>query len=251
MAGFHPPLPVDACTDGPDLCRGYTGSFGVTMRGRYAHPNKNGNIVRNNVFVNTYGQGLFFNDLEQSSAYPPATPHQIVNNTFIIPADADYTSGRDAWVPVRVWGTWASPSVRGIIMNNIFYRSVPSATGSSLLDISAASLANTVMDYNNWGGANVAWLVGASYRTNYADFRTLVQATAGVGNETHSLNVDPRFVLPFSDLRLQSTSPSRQTGIDLSGVGWTPSPWDYMCDLSAVASCTPRPAGRWSMGAYQ
>ena len=252
MAGFHPPLPVDACTDGPDLCEGYTGSFGLTMRGRYAYPNLNGNIVRNNVFVNTYGQGLFFNDLEQSSAYPPATPHQIVNNTFIIPADADYMSGRDAWVPVRIWGTWASPTVRGIIKNNIFLRTVPSATGSSLLDISAASLANTDIDYNNWGGANVAWLVGASYRTDVRRLpRPSCRRRPAPGNETHSLNVDPRFVLPFSDLRLQSTSPSRQTGVDLSGIGWVAVVLGLHVRLSAVASCTPRPAGRWSMGAYQ
>jgi hypothetical protein len=251
MAGFHPPLPVDYCIDGPDRCSGYAGSFGVTMRTRYASPNQNGHIVRNNVFINMYAQALFFNDLEVPSAYPPATPHQIVNNTFIIPADAAYLSGRDAWVPVRIWGNWGSPSVRGIVKNNIFYRAAASATGSSLVEISAASLANSDIDYNNWGGANVAWLVGASYRTSYADFRSLVQATAGPGNETHSLNVNPQFVLPFSDLRLQSTSPARQTGVDLSGVGWAPSSYDYACDLSAVASCAPRPAGRWSMGAYQ
>ena len=128
---------------------------------------------------------------------------------------------------------------------------MPSATGSSLIDISAESLATSEMDYNNWGGVNAAWLVGASYRTTYADFRSVVQSRAGAVNESHSLNVDPLFVLPFSDLRLQIASPSRQTGVDLSGIGWAPSSWDYTCNVTAPASCTPRPVGRWSMGAYQ
>jgi hypothetical protein len=249
-AGFHAPLPVDYC-DNPDRCGGYAGTFGVTMRTRSASPNQKGNIVRNNVFVNAYAEALFFNDLEQPSAYAPGTPHQIVNNTFIIPADARYLSGRDSWVPVRVWGNWASPAVRAIVQNNVFRRSAPSALGSPLFEISDESLANTRIDYNDWGGATPAWLVGANYRTSFADFRSLVQTIAGAGNETHSINVDPQFVLPFSDLHLGSTSPARQTGIDLSGVGWAPSPYDYDCDLSNVASCTPRPAGRWSMGAYQ
>ena len=251
MAGFHPPLPVDYCIDGADQCSGYTGAFGVTMRTRSASPNQNGNIVRNNVFVNAYAQALFFNDLEQPSPYAPGTPHQIVNNTFIVPADARYLSGMDSWIPVSVWGNWASPAVRAIVQNNVFRRSAASATGTSLVQISAESLANTNIDYNDWGAATPAWLVGASHRTSFADFRSLVQSIAGPGNEAHSINVDPQFVLPFSDLHLGSTSPARQTGIDLSGVGWAPSPYDYDCDLSNVTSCTPRPAGRWSMGAYQ
>ncbi len=251
MAGFHPPLPVDYCVGGPDRCSGYAGHFGVTMRTRYALPNLNGNIVRNNVFVNTYAHGLLFNDLEQPSPYPPVTPHQIVNNTFIIAADADYLSGRDHWVPVMVMGNWASSAARGLIKNNIFHRAAASATGSSLFHISSESLANTEIDYNAWGGINPAWLVGASYRTTFAEFRSLVQATAGASNESHSVTADPRFVLPFSDLRLQTTSPARYAGIDLGGVGWAPSSYDYTCDVTAIASCTPRPAGRWSIGAYQ
>ena len=251
MAGFHPPLPVDYCVDGADRCSGYTGSFGVTMRTRSASPNQNGNIVRNNVFVNAYAQALFFNDLEQPSAYAPGTPHQIVNNTFIAPADARYLSGTDSWIPVSVWGNWASPAARAIVQNNVFRRSAPSATGTALFQISTESLANTTIDYNDWGAATPAWLVGANHRTSFADFRGLVQTIAGADNEAHSINVDPQFVLPFSDLHLRSTSPARQTGRDLGGVGWAPSPYDYDCDLSNVASCTPRPAGRWSMGAFQ
>ena len=184
MAGFHPPLPVDYCVDGADRCSGYTGSFGVTMRTRSASPNQNGNIVRNNVFVNAYAQALFFNDLEQPSPYAPGTPHQIVNNTFIVPADARYLSGRDSWIPVSVWGNWASPAVRAIVKNNVFRRSGPSATGTSLFEISAESLTNTKIDYNDWGGTTPAWLVGANYRTSFADFRSLVQTIAGAGNES-------------------------------------------------------------------
>ena len=39
IAGFHPPLPVDHCIDGPDQCNGYDGTFGVTMRTRDSLPN--------------------------------------------------------------------------------------------------------------------------------------------------------------------------------------------------------------------
>jgi hypothetical protein len=78
-----------------------------------------------------------------------------------------------------------------------------------------------------------------------------VQSVAGPGNETRSLTADPQFVLPYSDLHLRSTSPLKQTGTDLTGVGWAPSSYDFDCDLAALATCTPRPAGRWSMGAYQ
>ena len=142
-------------------------------------------------------------------------------------------------------------TARGIIKNNIFHRAVASTTGTSLFQISTESLASTDIDYNNWGGASVAWLVGPSHRTSDADFRNLVQATAGASNETHSLNADPQFVLSFSDLHLRSTSPARQAGTDFGAVGWAPSRYDYSCDLWSVASCTPRPAGRWSAGAYQ
>ena len=251
MAGFHPPLPVDYCVDGANQCSGYTGAFGVTMRTRSASQNQRGNIVRNNVFVNAYAQALFFNDLEQPSPYAPGSPHQIVNNTFIAPADARYLSGMDSWIPVSVWGNWASPAARAIVKNNVFRRSAPSATGTSLFQISTESLTNTSIDYNDWGADTPAWLVGANHRTSFADFRSLVQTIAGAGNEAHSISVDPQFVLPFSDLHLRSTSPARQTGTDLSAVGWAPSPYDYDCNLSNVASCTPRPAGRWSMGAFQ
>ncbi len=72
MAGFHPPLPVDYCTgSGPDRCSGFGGNFGVTMRTRSDQPNQNGNIVRNNVFVNMYAQALFFNDMELPSRIRP------------------------------------------------------------------------------------------------------------------------------------------------------------------------------------
>jgi hypothetical protein len=254
MAGFHPNLPVSQCDDGPDECHGYAGQLGVAFSSLNAYPNKNGTIVRNNIFVNVYGQGLVFDIASNgpsAAANAPATPHMIVNNTFIIKGDPDYMpQSRNSIVPVSVMDNWATSSARGIIKNNIFYRETTSATGSAMFWISAESLANTDIDYNNWGGANVGWLVGADQRASFADFKQLVQA-GGAVNEAHSLNTDPQFVQPFADLHLQNSSPSYETGSDLSAVGWSPFSYDHECDVSSVATCTLRPVGQWSMGAYQ
>src|SRR5262249_46626992 len=153
----------DYCTDGPDYCNGYGGDFGLWMRSRFSEAGRNGNIIRNNVFVNTYGAAVAFTNQNFPTSNLPATPPMILNNTFIVEGDRNYQTGTNASVTVNILDGdgWASSGAHAIIKNNIFYRKTASATGSSVFHIASGSLTDTEIDYNNWGGVNVSWAVGA------------------------------------------------------------------------------------------
>jgi hypothetical protein len=164
--------------------------------------------------------------------------------------------------------TWAAGGAsKAIIKNNLFFRESPSvatpadpsgtaAERTPMFRITSDLAAVTDFDRNLWadptGMSNLTWAItvpGGS-TTTYATFnawRTAIQAF-GATNETSSLFVDgatPLFKAPYTDLSPDTTAPgisaAYQTGLDLSAVG-VPA-----FDLEN----TPRPAGQWSIGAFQ
>jgi hypothetical protein len=100
--GFWPMGRVSECLN-PDICNGsYDGRLGLTLPVRYEVPGLPGPIVRNNVFLNIYGEafraGWFINydsqgNPEPPPANPPATPAMIVNNTIYSVGDTKINDG--------------------------------------------------------------------------------------------------------------------------------------------------------------
>jgi hypothetical protein len=246
--GYLPNVLITYC-GGPSRCGGLEGRMALAVPVRYVNPGVNGAIIRNNLFLNTYANairaGFFLNyQGEPDPPYAPATPPMIVNNTFHV--KGDYTQAQFTSEPVPIvwlWKHWnAADGTKGIFKNNIFVRDTPSANNVPLLRIDPEVLPEVDIDYNNWGGQNGIWRLGNTRYTSFASYRSALQVY-GATNESHSLYVDPQFVTPYSDLRLQPTSPSYQTGLDLSRIGWTPFEYDF--------NMLARPAGAWSMGAHQ
>ena len=245
-SGLQPNVLVSYCGS-PTSCGGLEGRLALSIAARHSRGPEEGSIVRNNVFKNVYANALrvgWFENTpgEMNAAVAPTTPNMIVNNTFHIKGDVLVRERR--LLPARhldrqglgVGGR------QGDCKNNIFLRDTPSTHSVPMFQYPDVAASHTDMDYNNWGGQNVIWKVENTAYTTFPSFQSRMQ-TYAAGNESHSLYNSPQFVTPYTDLRLQLTSPSYLAGTDLSSTGWAPFNYDF--------NRVQRPAGSWSMGAYQ
>jgi hypothetical protein len=247
-SSLYPGMLISYCGS-PTACGGLAGDIGLTLPTRFDDATMHGPIVRNNVFDNVYTNairtGAFADTLPP---YRPVTAGMIVNNTFHVKGDFRSASG-DPEPIIWFWaGQPTGMTVQGadgskfLFKNNIIVRDTASTHSLPLLRIDASLASQVDVDYNNWGGQNGVWQIGNTVYTNYASFATALRSY-GASNEVHSLNVDPLFVTPYTDLRLQLTSPSYQSGVDLSTLAYGAFTRDYLGQT--------RPANQWSMGAYQ
>jgi hypothetical protein len=248
--GYFPPDIITNC-HGTSGCGGLDGRIALAIPTRFPENNVNGIIVRNNVFDNVYDLAVYIGSFSTTMpAFKPVTQNQFVNNTFHVKLDGRTASPYPIiWFWQTTFPGWTLDDQSGrpfVFKNNLLYRDAPSAGNLPLLQIDSPLVGGMLdIDYNNWGGQNGAWKVGGTLYTSYASFKTAISTCSGClgTNESHSLNSDPLFVTPFSNLSIQLASPSYQTGVDLSQLGWSPFSWDY--------TNASRPSGHWSMGAFQ
>lgn len=117
----------------------------------------------------------------------------------------------------------------GEVKNNIFY----TLDGYGIYCNNADPFTGKI-DYNCYwyqsSGSNVSYIGHVP--------RTWAQHQAA-GYDTHGIHQDPKFVVEFTDLRLQSDSPLRDVGADLSAY--------FTTDFNGNT----RPVGQWDIGAYE
>ncbi len=157
----------------------------VTSMGIYLEYDTHGWVVRNNVFYN-----ISYNAIRHHPTTDGAV-NTYVNNTI-------YNIGTNN----AGWGIQIS-SGNGVFKNNI----IDNSAGAQIR-ITANGLSNLTIDYNDYwdnsGGSHVGnW---DPTRYNFSDWKTKCQC------DQYSINLDPKFVNPPSDLRLQSSSPALGTG---------------------------------------
>jgi hypothetical protein len=247
-SGFYPNMLISYCGS-PTRCGGLEGRLVLSLPTRFDDATMHGPIVRNNVFDNVYANAIRTGTFSTSTPpYKPVTAGMIVNNTFHV--KGDFRTAASGKMPIIwFWATqqpnWTMDGADGskfLFKNNIIVRDTVSANALPLLQVDQVVANQVDVDYNNWGGQNGVWQIGNTVYTNYASFANALRAY-GVGNEVHSVNVDPLFVTPYTNLSLQSTSPSYERGLDLSALPYGAFTWDYLRQA--------RPANQWSMGAYQ
>ncbi len=231
----YPALPVLSCDHGPSTnCGGFGGRRGIDIVASFSYTGVPGVIFRNNVVTNGYGQAFTTNCCAMPTLNAPLGS-QIVNNTFALAGDGVYSPSSTQLYVAANWGSAAS---KGIFKNNIVTQSGTVSGGPSVM-FDPTGLANVDIDYNNWG-PGVSWKWGGNSTTNsFASFAAQSQATAST-NEKHSLQANPLFV-GGGDYSLQTASPAKDRGVDLSAKGVT-------TDLTGLA----RPQGpAFDIGAYE
>jgi hypothetical protein len=245
---LYPPMLVSHCQS-IGGCGALGQQLSLAIPTRFPNASDKGAIIRNNVFENVYNNslqtGTFIAPGGVGTLGKPATAGMIVNNTFHVKGDA---RSPGVGAIIQFWATaypnWTMDGADGskfLFKNNIMVRDTTSAGQFPLLQIDPVFAGQTDIDYNDWGGINGVWKVGNTTYTTYSAFQTGLRTfNSNAANETHSLNVDPLFVTPYSNLSIQLASPAYQTGLDLSALG-------FSTDVLGIA----RPAGQWSMGAYQ
>jgi hypothetical protein len=248
-SGHFPNMLLSYCASSTS-CGGLEGRMALAVPTRFSDPSVHGAIIRNNVFENVYANAIRTGSFSDTyPPYKPATPGMIVNNTFHV--KGDFRTAASSGLPI-IWfwdsllpSTWSMDAADGSkfqFKNNIIVRDTPSAASLPLLAIDARVAGQVDVDYNNWGGQNGVWKISNTTYTSYSNFKTALQGYMST-SESHSKNADPLFISAFSNMSLQTTSPSYQTGIDLGAVGYSPFNWDFLQML--------RPSNQWSMGAYQ
>jgi hypothetical protein len=162
--------------------------------------------------------------------------------------------------------TWATTGAKALVKNNLFFRQTPSLdtppdpsrAGAApyprtpLISVESTLVPVTDFDRNLWAdptGVNAlnTFRIGSTVYGSHAAWRTALRALNPTAEET-SIVIDgetPLFKTPYTNLGLDTTAPgisaAYQAGIDLTSVG-VPA-----FDLEN----TPRPPGRWSIGALQ
>jgi hypothetical protein len=159
---------------------------------------------------------------------------QLVNNTFQLAGEGLYVGPSDG-AQILIGEGWGTAASKAIIKNNIITRTTAAASQS--FAVRGSNLSTVQMDSNLWG-ANMKWQWGGTGTTSsFATWKSNVQGNVP-GGEAASLSVgDPLFV-SSTDLRLQSSSPAKDAGVDLSSLGF-----------SSDSEGHTRPQGaRWDIG---
>jgi len=262
--GVFPNVLVTRCGS-PSLCGGLEGRLSLSVPSRYDDAGVKGAVVRNNVFTNVYANAIrtgWFNNGDAAPTLAPSTPPMIVNNTFWVRDDYRSASRPGLAVPV-IWfqefnGGFGLPlpdstGRKLIFKNNIIFRDVSSVAGLPLVSIGNTRTAEIDTDYNLYGTPFSIWNIGAtnggtdgtSYNT-FTAYKSALVSNGVTGAEAHSVSTtDPQFQTaspPYTNLSIKITSPAYQTGTDLSA-----SPAPFNTDITGAT----RPAGQWSIGAYQ
>lgn len=250
----QPNVLLSACSS-PSSCGGLEGRLSVSIPNKspnWRSGGEDGSIIRNNVFYNVYGEaimiGEFGNDASHLSGfYDFVTPSMIVNNTFWLKGDSLYQNNHTDSPNIYFQYASGTTSVPFIFKNNIFFQenaSTAGSTGNATIQWDdTAGASHTAMDYNVWGGnGNIKWKVGNLYYNTLSSFRTAMQGLAGGATETHSIDLNPLFVAPPSNLSIQTSSPAYLTGLNLAATGWSPFHLD-------IGNHERNPT--WSIGAYQ
>jgi hypothetical protein len=157
----------------------------VTSMGIYLEYDTHGWAVMSNIFYN-----ISYNAIRHHPTTAGAV-NTYINNTI-------YGIGTSN----AGWGIQIS-SGNGVFKNNI----IDNSAGAQIR-INGTDQSNLTIDYNDYwdlsGGNHVGnW---DPVRYNFSDWKTKCQC------DQHSINADPQFVKPPSDLGLQSSSPARGTG---------------------------------------
>jgi hypothetical protein len=140
--------------------------------------------------VNAAAYGVMLNNT-------PDTPH-IYNNTFVSPVGGAHNIQ-------AVTGTGA------VIKNNIVARR---GTTNKFVNVyPAVRTAGIVFSNNEYYQAS-----GTKIWTWDADYNTLGNWQAASGTDANSLNSDPVFVTPYTNLHLQAGSPCKAHGLAIAGI---------------------------------
>lgn len=192
--------------------------------------------IYNNLFIyQGKGRTIYF---VNSAALPSPQVVNIVNNTFVF----DYVPG------VSIESNFFGNSTINV-KNNAFYDTHTGSGNNFCVYIySSDPLSKVTFDYNIYKSFNTAGGEVFNWANGIGEGALSLMRTRGW--EAHGLNTDPKFVAlgsptsPTSaDLHLQSDSPAKQAGVNLSGLGFP--------GLNADRDGNPRPAsGPWDIGAY-
>ena len=192
--------------------------------------------VRNNVVVAPGGSyvGNFALRLSGPATTIPIVAYVLENNVF-----DNLASGLDTVKFTTDTGTWVGGSA--LVKNNIFINRATQTGARLCLGFYAQWSGSITADYNHYyapafaAGDNIIGIGGTSY--TFTTWQAASFDAHGVGYNGGSGN--PNFTNPASiDYTLQSSSPDKGAGVDLSGT--------FTTDLLGLTRSAP-----WDIGAYK
>jgi parallel beta-helix repeat protein len=176
---------------------------GVGGTGLHVSRGSDYNIVRNNIFFDTYGASVVIQSNTIESVEVPVYGNQVLNNVIYNAATA--VSGNHGGISVL------DEAYDTEIKNNIIYQ----AHDVSGLRVTGAAATSTVTDYNLYystqGTSDEMFHWGVTSGTFYTDLTEF--RTAFPTQEINSVSVDPEFVdASAHDFTLATTSPAIDAG---------------------------------------
>ena len=203
---------------------------GVGGTGFHVSRGSDYNILRNNIFYDTYGPGILVQSNTIDSVEVPVIGNQVLNNVIYNPSTSIVGNHGGISVVDEAYNT--------VIKNNIIYQ----ANDVSGLRVTGAAATSTDSDYNLYYSTKPSvtsmFHYGVSSGIFYNNLTTFKAAYPT--QEVHSLSVEPEFTLPASlNFTTATTSPAIDSGTSTLSV---------LNDILGLV----RPQGlAYDMGAYE
>ena len=141
-------------------------------------------------------------------------------NSVAMTGDRGTVAGQIGSYAVAITGT--NPTVE--LKDNIFYNTQTSGGGANAksyaIGLQSTTFTNFNSNYNDFytSGANAGYFRTGGLAATATDYPNLAAFRAATGSDANSLEVDPMFVDPTSDLHLQATSPVQNVGTPIPAV---------------------------------